>query len=176
MTCNLRSLSILDMLRRVVIPCIRRLQRPPLVIHAYRNIPVVTHQQENYQGHNHRRIRRQLVFCGSGLIAWLGLDKADAAEDGMEEDEPDREIIDTIKRGVIARMVSACHLILIELDCIYPLKEGHIETADTIFHVALRMAQDMNHYNAISYIYSLMANMAFEQVDETCRRRFQFPD
>ena len=43
-------------------------------------------------------------------------------------------------------------------------QEGNVEKADTIFHVALRMAQDMNHQNAISYIYTLMANMAFEQV------------
>ena len=43
-------------------------------------------------------------------------------------------------------------------------QEGEFDKAEKIFHIALRMAQDVNHQDAILYIHDLLANLAFETV------------
>ena len=47
---------------------------------------------------------------------------------------------------------------------LFILQEGEFDKAEKIFHIALRMAQDVNHQDAILYIHDLLANLAFETV------------
>ena len=48
------------------------------------------------------------------------------------------------------------------LFCIF--QQGDFDKASSILHIALRMAQDMNHLDGVTYIYNLLADMAFERV------------
>ena len=43
-------------------------------------------------------------------------------------------------------------------------QQGDFDKASSILHIALRMAQDMNHLDGVTYIYNLLADMAFERV------------
>ena len=47
---------------------------------------------------------------------------------------------------------------------IYLCQEGEYDKAEHIFHIALKMAQDVQHQDAILYIHDLLANLAYEMV------------
>lgn len=77
-------------------------------------------------------------FFLSGLF--YGLFNFD--DDNDEEKLP--ELIMTIKRSILA------------------MQREEFDKAERILHIALREAQVLQNYNAITYIYDLMANVAFE--------------
>ena len=94
--------------------------------------------------------------CPSGVlygISFGGLaslfDK-DGEDDSGEEDEKTKkgkkELIGIIKQGILAR------------------NKGDFDHAERMLHIALRMAQDLGHYDAVTYVYDQMANVAFERV------------
>ncbi|XP_012286118.1 tetratricopeptide repeat protein 19 homolog, mitochondrial isoform X2 [Orussus abietinus] len=62
-----------------------------------------------------------------------------------EEDES--ELIMTIKRSILLT------------------QKGEYKKAEQMLHVALRQAQTLQHYDAITYIYDLLANLAFDMGD-----------
>ena len=72
-------------------------------------------------------------------------------EDEIEDDDEKtkkgkKELVGIIKQGILAR------------------NKGDFEHAERMLHIALRMAQDLRNYDAVTYVYDLMANVAFERV------------
>jgi hypothetical protein len=41
---------------------------------------------------------------------------------------------------------------------------GEYDEAENVLHVALRMAQDIDSYDGVTYVYNQLANIAFERV------------
>lgn len=80
------------------------------------------------------RVRPRLVL--SGMLSWLGL---------SQETEPEHDLVITIKRGILAA------------------QDGDLKKADQMFHIALKMAIDLGHEDAVTHIYILMANTALER-------------
>jgi len=72
----------------------------------------------------------------SGVLAWFGL---------SQESESEHDLIITIKRGILAA------------------QEGDLKRADQIFHIALKMANDLGHEEGKTHIFSLLANTALER-------------
>lgn len=42
------------------------------------------------------------------------------------------------------------------------IRKGEFQKAEQMAHLALRMAQDIQHYDGITFCYDIMANLAFE--------------
>ena len=91
-------------------------------------------------------------LCGisvGGLASIFVRDDEDESGDD-DDDEKTRkgkkELIGIIKHGILAR------------------NKGDFEHAERMLHIALRMAQDLGNYDAITYVYDQMANVAFERV------------
>jgi hypothetical protein len=61
-----------------------------------------------------------------------------------EKEKEESELIMTIKRGVLSSL------------------RNEYDKAEQLFHLALRNAQSVNNELAITYIYDLMANLAYE--------------
>ena len=91
-------------------------------------------------------------LCGisvGGLASIFVRDDEDESGDD-DDDEKTRkgkkELIGIIKHGILAR------------------NKGDFEHAERMLHIALRMAQDLGNYDAVTYVYDQMANVAFERV------------
>jgi len=66
-------------------------------------------------------------------------------EDVEEEASP--ELLNTIRLGILA------------------VQEGQYAKGETILHAALTIAQNLNHSHGITYVYTLLAALAFQQKD-----------
>lgn len=62
-----------------------------------------------------------------------------------EEETPEEKLITTIKRSILC------------------IQREEYAKAEKMLHLALRMAQDLQHKDGITYIYDIMANLAMEQ-------------
>jgi len=71
----------------------------------------------------------------AGVLGWLGL---------APQSEEDALTL-AMKRGVLA------------------IQEGDLARADTLLHIALKMAQDQRHEEGVTHIYCLLANLAMER-------------
>lgn len=78
-------------------------------------------------------------LISSTILSYFGVSKS--KEDKEKEEE---ELIMTIKRGVLSSLRS------------------EFEKAEQLYHLALRNAQTMKNEQAVTYIYDLMANLAYE--------------
>ncbi|XP_032677608.1 tetratricopeptide repeat protein 19 homolog, mitochondrial isoform X2 [Odontomachus brunneus] len=67
--------------------------------------------------------------------------------DDEEEDKEVSAIIKTIKQSVLL------------------IQKNEFMKAEQMLHIALHQAQTIQHYNAITYIYDIMANLAFDTGD-----------
>ncbi|XP_076381750.1 tetratricopeptide repeat domain 19 [Megalopta genalis] len=67
------------------------------------------------------------------------------SEDKEKDDEA--ELIMTIKRSILA------------------IQKGEYKKAEQMLHIALRQAQTLQHYNGITYVYDVMANLAMNVSD-----------
>eukprot|EP00092_Neocalanus_flemingeri_P006783 GFUD01007326.1.p1 GENE.GFUD01007326.1~~GFUD01007326.1.p1 ORF type:complete len:361 (+),score=138.79 GFUD01007326.1:47-1129(+) len=76
-----------------------------------------------------------ILLCG--VMGWLGLSK----DDPIEEDN----LTTTVKMAVLA------------------VQEGNLVNADRLLHIALKLANDMQHQAAVTHIYCLMGNLALER-------------
>ncbi|XP_066600875.1 tetratricopeptide repeat protein 19 homolog, mitochondrial [Prorops nasuta] len=65
--------------------------------------------------------------------------------DKKEEDNPTSELITTIKRSILL------------------IKKNKYIEAEQMLHVALRQAQTLQNYDGITYVYDVMANLAFDR-------------
>lgn len=86
----------------------------------------------------------------AGLLATLGLEKEDRGRSA------EQLIIDNIKAAILAH------------------KRGNLNVAERLLHLALKIAQEQQHAEAITYVYDAMANMALERGDlEKAERLFK---
>ncbi|XP_034119700.1 tetratricopeptide repeat protein 19 homolog, mitochondrial isoform X1 [Drosophila sulfurigaster albostrigata] len=67
------------------------------------------------------------------------------SSDKDEEDTPEAKLINTIKRSILC------------------IQNDQYDKAEQMLHLALRMAQDMQSFKGITYVYDLMANLAMER-------------
>lgn len=84
---------------------------------------------------NSRRVSKILTY--STILTWLGLSR--------EDEEKESELIMTIKRSVLS------------------IQRNEFNKAEQLLHVALRLAQEQNDVDGITYIYDLLANLAIER-------------
>lgn len=77
----------------------------------------------------------------------LGLSLFSSKEEGKEEKES--ELIIMIKRGILA------------------LKNGELNKAEQLLHVALKTAQEGQNRLAVTYIFDLLANLAYQREEYT---------
>lgn len=80
------------------------------------------------------------LLIGSTILQWLGVEEK--SDEQKEKDQ--EELIMTIKRGVLASLRS------------------EFEKSEQLYHLALRNAQTMKNEQAVTYVYDLMANLAYE--------------
>ncbi|XP_059615069.1 tetratricopeptide repeat protein 19 homolog, mitochondrial [Phlebotomus argentipes] len=64
-----------------------------------------------------------------------------------KEETPEDKLIMTIKRSILS------------------IQRGEYNKAEQMLHLALRMAQELQHKDGITYIYDVMANLALEKGD-----------
>ena len=81
-----------------------------------------------------------------GLASIFDKDEDDSGEEDEKTKKGKKELIGIIKQGILAR------------------NKGDFDHAERMLHIALRMAQDLGHYDAVTYVYDQMANVAFERV------------
>lgn len=87
------------------------------------------------------RDNRNSYFIMGGIYTLFGLFKE------KEEKEEDPEYITAMKRSILA------------------MQRGEFKKAEQMLHLALHMAQTIDHFKAQTYIFDLMANLAFEPGD-----------
>lgn len=93
----------------------------------------VAQNQNNTQTNN--QSQHNLAFISAGLLSFFF--KSD-------DETPEDKLIMNIKRSVLS------------------MQRGEYKKAESMLHLALRMAQDLNHKDGITYIFDLMANLALE--------------
>ncbi|MPC41440.1 tetratricopeptide repeat protein 19, mitochondrial-like [Portunus trituberculatus] len=81
---------------------------------------------------------------GWSLASVLALSIFSTRSEG-EEEKKESELIIMIKRGILA------------------LKSGELKKAEQLLHVALKMAQETNNQQAVTYIFDLLANLAYQR-------------
>ena len=79
-----------------------------------------------------------------GLVSLFGEESEEDEDEKTKKGK--KELIGIIKQGILAR------------------NKGDFEHAERMLHIALRMAQDLRNFDAVTYVYDQMANVAFERV------------
>lgn len=106
----------------------------------------------HYKADENYHIYRKLVF--GGILSFFGLD-----EDSKRERKYDREVESNKEEDIDEKLRNILR------PAIYNMQEGEYDKAEKIFHIALRLAQDMDHQDAILYIHDLLATLAYETED-----------
>lgn len=78
------------------------------------------------------------VFISAGLLSFL------APKDPEGEDTPEGKLVMTIKRSILC------------------IQREQYAKAEQMLHLALRMAQDLQNKDGVTFIYDVMANLAME--------------
>lgn len=102
-----------------------------------------TYHKSNDHGSNHQKGNHRPLFLLAAFPLWDII----TGKDPENQDKPEDKLITSIKRGVLS------------------IQRGDFKTAERILHVALKMAQDLQHSEAITYIYDILANLAMEAGD-----------
>jgi len=145
--------EIATMFRRVTTWCVRR-----AVVQRQINPNTISSRPLAFKSFTNKRVTSGLYSLslagGGGILAFFGLDE-DARLEKKYSDEVasygndfDEELKNTIKRGIL------------------DMQKGELQKAEGLFHIALRMAVDMNHQAAITYVYDLMANLALDMGED----------
>lgn len=82
---------------------------------------------------------------GWRLASLLALSLISTKTEAEEAEKRESELIIMIKRGILA------------------LKGGELNKAEQLLHVALKMAQETNNEQAVTYIFDLLANLAYQR-------------
>ncbi|XP_015604091.1 tetratricopeptide repeat protein 19 homolog, mitochondrial [Cephus cinctus] len=98
-----------------------------------------SHEDENRRTENN--VNKQKLILGTAA-AFFGLFGSDEKEDDKIPD-----LIMAIKRSILL------------------IQREDFKKAEQMLHIALRQAQTLQHYEAITYIYDIMANLAFDVGD-----------
>lgn len=110
---------------------------------------------EKHSGHNaasNKGIPECLIF--GGILSFLGLD-----EDSKLERKYDKEIQSTKDEDFDEKLRNVLRPAIVNM------QEGEYDKAEKVIHIALRMAQDVQHHDAILYIHDLLANLAYQAED-----------
>lgn len=83
------------------------------------------------------------VIFGVTIFSWNPFKKPDKDD----ENSPENQLIMNIKRSILS------------------IQRGEYKKAEQILHLSLRMAQDLNSKEGITYIYDVLANLAMEAQD-----------
>ena len=108
----------------------------------------------DYKSSDDKEIPPFLIF--GGILSFFGLD-----EDSKRERKYEKEIENTSEEDFDDKLRNVLRPAIINM------QEGEYEKAERIFHIALRMAQDVDHKDAVLYIHDLLANLAYEVEDYT---------
>uniref|UniRef100_A0A336LP89 CSON009544 protein n=1 Tax=Culicoides sonorensis TaxID=179676 RepID=A0A336LP89_CULSO len=108
-------------------------------------LPRVISQSHHHYKQDYQKISNPnaSIFFLASIPLWNILTGKDPEAQEKDEDK----LITAIKRGVLS------------------IKNGDYKTAEQILHVALKMAQDLSHSEAVTYIYDVLANLAMEAGD-----------
>lgn len=98
-----------------------------------KNIPKIN---QNYSS-KFKGSSQPILFTIAGI--WSFFRKDD------EEETPEQKLIMTIKRSILC------------------IQREQYDKAEQMLHLALRMAQDLQHKDGITYVYDVMANLAMER-------------
>ncbi|XP_022198074.2 tetratricopeptide repeat protein 19 homolog, mitochondrial isoform X2 [Nilaparvata lugens] len=83
----------------------------------------------------HSNLQSSLFLLSfSGLLSFLN-----------KEDDKESELITTIKRGILL------------------IQKEELQAAEQMLHLALRLAQEQQNSDGLTYVYDLLANVAFER-------------
>ncbi|XP_075212030.1 tetratricopeptide repeat domain 19 [Lycorma delicatula] len=100
----------------------------------YNNFCLKTHSRHSFYNEHLHYGRHAKLITLSGLLSFLH---------GKEEDK-ESELIMTIKRGILS------------------IQREEYKVAEQILHVALRLAQEQQNEDGVTYVYDLLANVAFQ--------------
>lgn len=91
--------------------------------------------------------KRHLIFISGGLLSFFSKSN--------DEETPEDQLIMNIKRSILS------------------MQREEFAKSEKMLHLALRMAQDLNNKDGITYIYDLMANLAL-QVEQFAKAKKLF--
>lgn len=125
-------------------PCINTVKRPDHpkannIMCNQHHTPLEGNMFFKDKGKNEEASRKRRVK----MYMLLGLSLLSSKEEGKEEKES--ELITMIKRGILA------------------LKNGELNKAEQLLHIALKTAQEGQNRLAITYIFDLLANLAYQR-------------
>jgi tetratricopeptide (TPR) repeat protein len=95
---------------------------------------------KNHNGHKHRNQRFLLSGIVSGILSSIGIEEP-------KDPDADDPLKMTIKRAILL------------------MNKGEHDSAEAIFHAALKIATDLSNEKAVDYIYIMMAENAMDQRD-----------
>lgn len=105
------------------------------------------HNRDQNEEHNHQKQeKRSSSIPHHGLVLTVALSfNIFGIKDADPEDTPETKLINTIKRSILC------------------IQKEQYEKAEQMLHLSLRMAQDLQSSNGITYVYDLMADLAMER-------------
>jgi len=113
--------------------------------------PLISYSKSNSRKQNGRQYRQgqfyksPQIFISASVLGWLGLKNEPEIVDPNHK--ASQELLKTIQLGVLT------------------IQDGDYEKGETILHAGLNIAHTLNHYDGITYIYTLLARLAFRQED-----------
>lgn len=100
--------------------------------------PRISHHHHQHRSHN--AIRYAPLIIPAGLFSFL----APRSSDDDAEDTPEGKLIMCLKRSILC------------------VQRQQYDKAEQMLHLALRMAQDQQSKQGITYVFDVMANLAME--------------
>ncbi|XP_023170280.1 tetratricopeptide repeat protein 19 homolog, mitochondrial isoform X1 [Drosophila hydei] len=105
---------------------------------------VYNHHQQQKQRHQ-KQSERNSTYTHPGLVFTAAFSFNLFGGGDKEEETPETKLVNTIKRSIIC------------------IQKQQYDKAEQMLHLALRMAQDIQSANGITYVYDVMANLAMER-------------
>lgn len=105
------------------------------------------HRRDGNGSNSNHNSKTQGIKSVTTIVAFSFWNVFTGKDDEEPEETPEDKLIMNIKRGVLS------------------IQRGDFKTAERLLHVALKMAQDLQNYQGITYIYDVLANLAMEAGD-----------
>lgn len=135
--------------------------------HSFDCTSVKPNQNNNHNDHNRKRFSnaKKIIFFTSAppFLAFFKKKNEEETEKSFlekvlpddvylllrklpeeNEETPEGKLKTTLKRTILC------------------IQKGQIKKAEQMGHLALRMAQEMQHYDGITFVYDLLGNLAYE--------------
>lgn len=97
----------------------------------------------NYKDRSNGYSSKTSIAPPAGLL--FGLSFSFWTKSDEQEETPEDKLIMTIKRSILA------------------IQRKEYDKAEQMLHLALRMAQDLQHKDGVTYVYDILANLAMER-------------